>query len=182
MSSDNGAVLCNGSPRDREVGRVRERSKNKTKRHGSHRNLIMTASTLSAASAALNLLLSNGTQASASPKLPRRRKKTKGRTTTTDTSLLAPDPAEEKRRVEAAVKELKRAKIRKEELEVRERVCWFLSPPSTRVGCKADETCSDTGHEGRGVGKEEGQEEEGCGGDGRRRRQRLRWSGADCVR
>jgi len=90
----------------------------------------MTTSTLSAAAAALDSLLSGSTQASISSK-PRRKKTTKRPTTSVDVSDLDPaaqaqHEAEEKRKIEASVKALKRAKVRKEELEVRERVCGFL--------------------------------------------------------
>jgi hypothetical protein len=91
----------------------------------------MTTSTLSAAAAALDSLLSGSTQASISSK-PRRKKTTKRPTTSSvdvsdlDPAAQAQHEAEEKRKIEASVKALKRAKVRKEELEVRERVCGFL--------------------------------------------------------
>ncbi|KAF8542700.1 hypothetical protein BDD12DRAFT_875798 [Trichophaea hybrida] len=115
----------------------------------------MTTSTLSAASAALDSLLSSSAQSSISSK-PRRKKTTKRSTTTTtssasidvsdlDPAAQAQREAEEKRRVEASVKALNRAKVRKEELEVRERILEMRNAKSGKKGKKRKAVVVDFG-------------------------------------
>jgi len=94
--------------------------------------VAMTTSTLSAAAAALDSLL-NGSQLSSSSAKPRRKKTVKKQRVAPSTVEIDEadlDPAtrrqrelEEQRRVEEAVKALKRsAKVKEEEMEVRKRV------------------------------------------------------------
>ncbi|KAF8249264.1 hypothetical protein K440DRAFT_660272 [Wilcoxina mikolae CBS 423.85] len=105
----------------------------------------MTTSTLSAASAALDSLLSGSSAHPPISSKPRRKKSTKRTTATTTVSLDVSDldpaaqaqrEAEEKRRIEASVKALNRAKVRKEELEVRERILEMRDSKSGKKGKK----------------------------------------------